>query len=39
MLSMIREHGTRRQYADACVFAARGDQGAIASIYRKIVGN
>jgi hypothetical protein len=38
MLGMIREHGSRAQYRDACTYAARGNVAAIAGIYRRIVG-
>ena len=38
MLSMIREHGSRAQYRDACTYAAWGRTEGIARIYRRIVG-
>lgn len=39
MLSTIREHGSRRQYRDACQHAARGNTEGIRTLYRRIVGH
>lgn len=38
MLSMIREHGSRAQYRDACTYVARGNVAGIKGIYSKVVG-
>ena len=38
MLGMIREHGSRAQYRDACTYVARGNVAAVKGIYFKIVG-
>lgn len=38
MLWMIRDHGSRAQYRDACTYVARGNVAAVRAIYSKIVG-
>lgn len=38
MLSFIKEHGTRQQFTNANIYAARGDDWSIRTILNKLIG-
>lgn len=38
MLDIIRDHGSRTQYLNACAYSAHGNAWGIRGIYDKVVG-